>query len=87
MVREAMAAGTPEVLIGPWACRSMDCQDQAVFYVDLPAVWKHADGAGRRAIAQDKWEGHFCPLHLLRVLELKIDEIPFSAALRIRRIM
>lgn len=72
-------------IIGPWECRSGDCQLMAEFYVDLPAEWGKNGGPGAPRKKHDEWTGHFCYDHLIRVLELKVNEINDSP-LRIRRV-
>lgn len=69
-----------EPLVGPWDCRSMDCNDQAIFYADIPDRWLpgHQKDPG--------WEGHFCAQHLLRVLPLKMDDLHGLQEIRIRRV-
>lgn len=73
-----------EVVVGPWECRSNDCDAMAEYYVSMPERYKVISSKGRRKI--DPWTGHFCLRHLIRVLEVKLPEID-TACLKIRRIV
>jgi len=53
-------------LVGPWDCRSGDCDELATYYAEIPGGSENK-GKG--------WDGHFCQAHLLRALELKLLEL------------
>lgn len=72
-------------------CRSNDCQDQAEFYVHLAEYTPRELGLDRgkqfnQARKHPEWDGRFCRAHLLRVLELQLDEVGFHRPLRIERV-
>jgi hypothetical protein len=71
-------------------CRSLGCEERAVFHASLPAGYVRRSGTrGQWNLAWDAWSGDFCGEHLIRCLELKIKEIPYEegVALTIKRIV
>lgn len=62
-------------------CRSGDCRDDATYYVDLSVTRSQP-----YRIKKDEWDGYFCHDHMIRVLSLKLAEIPVKATLRIVKV-
>lgn len=78
----------PLELVGPRPCRSNDCDGLAEFYADIPTLWRMDQRRPRIPERYfDSWDGYFCSKHLLRVLDLKIAELPIGVTLRIRKIV
>lgn len=60
-------------------CRSGDCDDAATYR----AVLRMPRSPGN---SPKPWEGEFCHKHLMRVLNLKIEELFYQCTLTITRI-
>jgi hypothetical protein len=70
-------------------CRSADCEDLAEYWAEVAPRWNRQRDSKRRSkrvrSMGDPWSGWWCHVHLLRVLDLKLLEVPNTKVLLIRR--
>jgi len=68
------------------ACRSGDCKGRAEFYAEIPRRFARTGPRRGPRLINEGWEGAFCQYHLMRALELKVNEIGFHDVLKIKRV-